>query len=195
MNKKVDKKEKEHEDDVDIIENYNYNDDGISEEAQKKIKKIKERMAVCLVEKQEYLNGWQRAKADLVNERREMDAGRARAIKFSNEMLLLDFLPVLDSFDMAFSNKEAWESVNENWRKGVEHIYAQINNVLEQNNLSQINPIGEMFDPGLHTSVEAVLNEDPKKVNSIASVVQKGYKLYDKVIRPAKVKVFVKIEK
>src|SRR3989344_2951801 len=81
-------------------------------------------------EKQEYLTGWQRAKADLVNARKRDEEERKEFIRFVNGQLIEDLIPVLASFDMATENKEAWEKADKNWRTGVEYIHAQLVKIL-----------------------------------------------------------------
>jgi len=95
----------------------------------------------------------------------------------------------LDSFDSAFKNKEAWEKVDENWRKGVEYIHAQLINVLANHGVSIISPLGEKFDPQRDEAVENVPTRDKKEDDKILEVVSVGYKLQDKIIRAPKVKV------
>jgi molecular chaperone GrpE (heat shock protein) len=61
-------------------------------------------------------SGWQRAKADLLNARKRDEEEKKEYIKFANERMIEDLLPVLQSFDMAMGNKEAWEKADKNWR-------------------------------------------------------------------------------
>ncbi len=156
-----------------------------------KIKKIQKKLKVCMTERQEYLDGWQRAKADSINTKKSEEGRRKELIQFSQEGLLLDVLPVLDSFEMAFSNKKVWESVDKNWRKGIEHIHTQLVNVLKQYDLKSFDPLGEYFSPSQHDSVESVSADTKSDDGKIIEVLQCGYVLNDKVIRPAKVKVAV----
>ncbi|MEK7568637.1 MAG: nucleotide exchange factor GrpE [Patescibacteria group bacterium] len=154
------------------------------------LKKLREKLKGCEKEKKEYLDGWQRMRADFANARKEEETRRGEMIKFAAEGLVDDLLPVLDSFSMAFSNKEAWEKVDANWRKGVEYIYAQMYSVLESRGLTEIGKVGEQIDPRLYVAVEEIPATEPSQANTVAEVVQKGYRLHSKVIRPAKVKVF-----
>ena len=154
------------------------------------LKKLREKLKVCEKEKKEYLDGWQRMRADFANARKEEETRRGEMIKFAAEGLVDDLLPVLDSFSMAFLNKEAWEKVDANWRKGVEYIYAQMYSVLESRGLTEIGKVGEQIDPRLYVAVEEIPATEPSQANTVAEVVQKGYRLHSKVIRPAKVKVF-----
>jgi len=103
--------------------------------------------------------------------------------------LIEELLPVLGSFEMAFGNKEAWEKADKNWRMGVEYIYNQIKTVLEGNGLVEVNPIGQKFDPKRDEAAEYVPVEDEAQDHVILGVVQKGYDLNGKSIRPPKVKV------
>jgi molecular chaperone GrpE len=156
-----------------------------------KIKKLKEDLKKCQKEKEEYLAGWQRAKADFINARKEEEKSRMDLMKFANKDLIMEILSVADSFDMAFANKEAWEKVDQNWRTGVEYIYGQLMSILEQNDVKQLNPLGEMFDPNIHTSVESVPTEKPEDDHKIVAVVQKGYMMHGSLVRSPKVKVAV----
>lgn len=129
-------------------------------------------------------------RADFANVRKDEETRRGEMIKFASEGLVDDLLPVLDSFTMAFSNKEAWEKVDANWRKGVEYIYAQMYSVLESRGLTSIGEIGEQTDPRLHVAIEEVPATRDEEVGTVSEVIQKGYRLHSKVIRPAKVKSF-----
>ncbi len=154
------------------------------------LKKLREKLRKCEGEKKEYLDGWQRMRADFANARKEDDNRRGEMTKFASEGLVEDLLPVLDSFGMAFANKEAWEKVDANWRNGVEYIHAQILSVLESRGLAPLGMVGEKLDPRNHIATEFVATEDTAKEDTISEVVQKGYRLHSKVIRPAKVKAY-----
>ncbi|MEK7065765.1 MAG: nucleotide exchange factor GrpE [Patescibacteria group bacterium] len=155
------------------------------------IKKLRERLKIALAEKEEYLAGWQRAKADLVNYKRETlresDIRAQCAVEDTMEALL----PVLDSFVLAQSHKETWEKVDQNWRQGIEYIHAELLRTLSDRGLALIDPpVGSPFNIAMHAGVENVHTDDVEKDGMIAEVVQKGYLLSDKVLRPARVKVF-----
>ncbi|MEK7538316.1 MAG: nucleotide exchange factor GrpE [Patescibacteria group bacterium] len=159
------------------------------------LKKMREKLHTCESEKKEYLDGWQRMRADFANARKEEDARRGDLIKFASEGLVEDMLPILDSFGMAFANKESWEKVDANWRKGVEYIHSQLLSVLESRGLAPIGMVGEKVDPRLHIAIDVIPTKDEKQEDVVAEVIQKGYRLHSKVIRPAKVKVFGHLEK
>lgn len=154
-----------------------------------KLKQLREKLKKSEAERMEYLAGWQRAKADLINARKRDEEDKKEFVKYANEDLVGEILSVLDSFDMAFVNKESWEKVDKNWRNGVEYIYSQLLSVLERFNLKIINPVGQKFDPNHHISIETVSVTDKNQDGMIVEVIQKGYGLGDKVIRAPKVKV------
>lgn len=154
------------------------------------LKKLREKLKVCEKEKKEYLDGWQRMRADYANVKKDEEKSRGEMIKFAAEGLVDDLIPVLDSFSMAFGNKEAWEKVDENWRKGVEYIYAQMYSVLESRGLTEIGKEGEKVDPRTHVAIEEIPATKDEEVDTVSEVIQKGYRLHSKVIRPAKVKAF-----
>lgn len=154
------------------------------------MKKLREKLKTCENEKKEYLDGWQRMRADFANARKEEETRRGEMIKYASEGLVEDMIPVLDSFSMAFGNKEAWEKVDANWRKGVEYIYSQMYSVFESRGLSEIGKVGEKMDPRSHVAIEEMEPPTKEQSDTVAEVIQKGYRLHSKVIRPAKVKAF-----
>ncbi len=153
------------------------------------IKKLREKIKKLESEKQEYLTGWQRAKADMVNARQRDEAERKDFIKYANEGLISNLISVLDSFDMAMGNKEAWEKADKNWRVGVEYIYSQLIKVLTENGLTEINPMNEKFDNAKHEAVSYEPVTDEKLDHMIVGVIQKGYSLNGKLLKVPKVKV------
>lgn len=184
--KEIDKKtKKQHNEDTeeDVVF------DDIEENSDNAIKKLQEKLKECIKEKQEYLDGWQRAKADFANARKKDEAARAELVSFAKEGLILDIITTIDNFNMAFANKDAWESVDKNWRVGMEHIHCQLLKTLEENGLEQFAPLGEEFNPMRHDSVESVITDKKEDDHKIIEVIQKGYVLNGKIIRPAKVKV------
>lgn len=182
---------KEKEEIVDDVEFEEVNDEG-EVDAKNTIKKLREKIKKLEGEKQEYLLGWQRAQADYANLKKESDLRRVSDIKFASRKLIEDLLPTLDAYTMASSNKEAWESVDKNWRIGIEYIFNQLNSVLEKDGLTSFGKVGDKFDPSLHESVESKDTDDVVKDDTIESILTLGYKLHGNVIRPAKVKTWAK---
>ena len=155
------------------------------------IKKLREKLKIYQKERDEYLAGWQRAKADLINARRRDEEDKKEFVKLANERLFDDLIPALDSFDAAFGNKEVWEKIDKNWRTGVEYIHGQFVKALENHGLIQYTPaVGEKFDSVKHEPVGSLPAGRESDDHTIAEVVKKGYLLWGEVLRPAKVKIF-----
>ena len=181
------------EDEAEVLE-FEFNEDG-EEDLKKTLKKFRTNLKVCKKEKEEYLTGWQKERADFVNYKKQEEERKSIFSEAMRERILMRFLTVLDSFDMAFSNKEAWEKVDENWRKGVEHIRAQMNTIFEEFGIKPVGEAGENFDPGIHQSMEIIQTAKKENDHKVAEVIQKGYKLSGRVIRPARINIFEYNEK
>lgn len=165
-------------------------EEGAELSAKEQIKKLKEQIKGLQKEKTEYLDGWQRARADYANLQKTADEEKKRVRKIIEENFIEELLPTVDSFLMAMSNKEAWEKVDPAWRKGVEYIYTQLMNVLESHKLSLFGEVNEAFDPMRHEAVSEEETEDASLDHTVAKVIQKGFMLGDSVLRPARVVVF-----
>lgn len=157
-----------------------------------KLKDLREKLKQSQSESREHLTALQRARADYVNLKKEKDEVTDVVKQKTTERIMLGFLPVLDSFDMAMGNTDAWNAVDANWRVGVEYIYNQMKTVLDDYGVTEISVAGVAFDPMLHDPMEAKETEDEKLDDVIEKIIQKGYKMGDKVIRPAKVIVWRK---
>ncbi len=172
---------------------YSYDmEDGAVEEAglQAKLKKLREELKAEKEKSTEYLTGWQKERASFANYKAEEERTRKERIAGLKTNLLADFFPVLDSFDMAFSDKKAWEAVDPAWRTGVEYIHTQFMNVLDEYQVSKIHELGVSFDPRIHEPIDTVATDNEDLNDTIAAVIQSGYKSGELVIRPAKVHVY-----
>ena len=122
-----------------------------------KIKELKEKLKVCQKERQEYLSSWQRERADFQNFKKDETERMIRSIGHAREQVVFNLLPALDSYDMAFSNKEVWEKVDKNWRVGVEYIHQQILKALEEYGVTSIKTkVGDIIDLTLHQPIETI---------------------------------------
>jgi len=153
------------------------------------IKKLREKLKKAEEEKKEYLDLSQRLRADYMNFKKEIDENRVSDRKFSTKRFIESLLPVLDAYDMARGNQEAWEKVDQNWRIGIEYIFGQFRKVLEDEGVVQFGKVGDEFDPKLHESVEMVNVTNESENGRIVRVMQSGYKMYDTILRPARVHV------
>lgn len=125
---------------------------------------------------QELENNWKRALADYKNLERRVDEEKREVISFSNMLLISRLLPILDSLEMLEQH------INDT---GLKLTAKQLKQALEEEGLEKVNAEGKDFDPDTMDAMETVEGEQGK----IIEVIQTGYKLKDKLIRPAKVKV------
>lgn len=126
-----------------------------------------------------------RTQADFDNYRKRTQKEKEEFATFLNTDLILRLIPVLDNFKLALKHMPQ-ELENNNWAAGIFHIERQLEQILEDEGVQQVLASGQ-FDPNLHEAIEEVESEKPP--GEIAEVVLAGYKLKDKVIRHAKVKV------
>jgi len=130
-----------------------------------------------------------RSQAEIINYRRRKDEEVARMLKYCNEELILEILPVIDNFERAIKlDDDNLEDELSKFLSGFKIIYSNLISILEKNEVKAINPIGKEFDPIYHQAVLTDNIED-KEDNIVLEVLQKGYMYKDKVIRPAMVKV------
>ncbi len=153
------------------------------------IKKLREKIKKLEGEKQEYLDLSQRTRADYVNFKKEVESNQVSNRKFATKRFIEELLPVLDSYDMAQGNTEAWEKVDKNWRVGIEYIFNQLKTVLEGEGVTQFGKVGDTFNPELHETMQSVPVADAKDDEKIVKVLQNGYKMHDSILRPARVHV------
>ena len=133
---------------------------------------------------EEHHDAWLRAKAETENVRRRAQTDIANAHKYALEGFAVELLSVRDSLEAALaSGKGSTDAL----RSGVELTLKQLTNAFEKFSIKEINPLGEKFDPHKHQGIGVVeVDADP---NTVVSVLQKGYGLNDRVIRPALVTI------
>lgn len=181
--------EPETEAEDDVVE-FVFTDDG-EEDLRATLKKFRKELKEARAEKMDYLTKLQRERADFQNYKKDESARLAQIGSYAREKMVEDLLPVLDAYDMAFANKEAWEKVDKNWRMGVEYIHQQLMKVLNDNGIEEIPAKeGDIFDPTLHEPMGDTETDDTSKEHKIAKVIQKGYKVKDRIIRPARINIW-----
>lgn len=147
--------------------------------------RLKQERDACRKEKEEYLDGWQRAKAELINYKKDEAKRFEEIIKFANEELLHDILPVLDSFDLAFAHPM---SDSDSFEKGIRMIRFQIEDILRRKGVVPIVvKKGDIFDFLFHESIGEI--ESDATEGTIAEEIQRGYVMNGKVIRASRVKL------
>lgn len=128
----------------------------------------------------EHHDAWLRAKAETENLRRRAQEDIAKAHKYAAEKFAGEMLPVKDSLEAALATESA---TAENLRSGVELTLKQLTSAFEKSGVAEINPMGEKFDPHRHQAISAI--EADGEANRVLQVLQKGYALNERVIRPA----------
>lgn len=186
MDEEETKKEEEFQD-LEFIES---TEDGEALPDKDTVKKLREELKACRKEKEEYLTGWQRAKADYVNLQRELESAKVNVGILTKEKLVEKLLPALDSFEMAFANKEHWEKLDKEWQNGMTSIHKQLLSGLSSSGIDQIDKVEIPFDPSIHQSISVVNTDKEKQDHTVEKVLQVGYKIGDRVIRPAKVTIY-----
>lgn len=153
--------------------------------AKAKLKKLRDELEAAKKERQEYLDGWQRCKADAVNARKDLLRDADRAADRKLEALIEDILPALDSFDMAAAS-ENWAEVSDGWRSGMEQVRNQLLDALRQYGVERTGKVGEQYDPRLHEALEE-RDDVAGESGTIARIIRFGYRRGERIIRPAHV--------
>ena len=124
-----------------------------------------------------------RLMADFQNYKKRVEKEKRDLYSYANENIMNDLLTVMDNFERALEH-----DADENFKEGIEMIFKQLSDVLEKDGLAEIPALGEEFDPNVHS---AVMTEETEEYESgkVSGVMQKGYTLNGKVIRPSMVKV------
>lgn len=145
------------------------------------IENLRKKLKECRVEKQKYLDGWQRAQADFANFKRRNEEQLAEWSKILGEGLIKDILSILDSLDAAIASNSK--------DQGLLTLKNQLHTVLKKHGLEQIKSVGEKFNPQYHEVIEYEEEGSEHGGEVVSEEIQKGYTLNGKVIRATKVKV------
>ena len=158
-------------------------EEALEEEGLKeKLSKLRKELAACRNEKEEYLAGWQRAKADFINARKDEEKDRETFLKFAELGVLNDFLAIADSLALALKLQG---------NNGLREIYSQLLEILRQHGVTPLEAQGKKFNPLEHEAIERVEVSDEDKDEMVVEEMSRGWKIGEKVLRPAKVKVSV----
>jgi molecular chaperone GrpE len=153
-----------------------------AESAEAEPETLEAQLEKARAEAQRYLANWQRAEADFSNYKRRAEQERGEAHRLANAALIINILPVLDDLERALVSLDI-SLAGLTWFDGIRLIYRKLLLVLEAAGVRQIEAEGQPFDPRFH---EAVMHgEGPE--GKVAAEVQRGYKLHDRVLRPAMV--------
>ncbi|MCQ2560481.1 MAG: nucleotide exchange factor GrpE [Clostridia bacterium] len=149
--------------------------------------KAEEKSEEAAKEEEDLNTKYMRLAADFQNFRRRTEKEKSDIYAFANEKIAVDLLAVVDNFDRAMEHAES--SADPKLAEGMQLILKQLKDVLEKNNISEIDALGKEFDPNYHNAVMTEAAGEGAEPNTVTKVLQKGYILNKKVIRPAMVAV------
>jgi molecular chaperone GrpE len=156
-----------------------------------KLKALRDKLKTCEAEKMEHLEQLQRTKAEFLNARKRLEDEKHEAKERAVDKLIEQLLPMYDSFAMATDNEEVWNSVDENWRTGVEAIHSQLKSILQSYQVHEVNPKGEHFDPEHHEAMGHEPVTDEALHDTVVKVLQVGFERTAgseaRSVRPARV--------
>ncbi len=147
-------------------------------------------LEAALAEAADYKDKYLRAHADFENSKKRLEKDKMNAVSYANESFAKDILAVMDSFESALASMESTGEENtsevlEKMKEGVSLTYEQLKKILEKNHIKEVACEGE-FDPEVHQAIMQV-ESDAHKTGEIVQVMQKGYTIKDRILRPAMV--------
>lgn len=159
-------------------------------EAQKETTEEVDPLEAALAEAAEYKDKYLRAHADFENTKRRLEKDKMNAVSYANESFAKDILAVIDSFENALASIESADEENsaeilKQMKEGVNLTYEQLKKILEKNHIKEIECTGE-FDPEVHQAIMQV-ESDEHEAGDVVQVMQKGYTIKDRVLRPVMV--------
>lgn len=150
------------------------------------IETLTEALRLAEQKAQENQDAWLRAKAETENVRRRAQEDVSKAHKFASEKFATELLAVKDSLEAAFNTEN---QTLENLMSGVELTLRQLNAAFEKSHVVELNPVNEKFDPNWHQAIGQLDAPAGVEANQVLQVLQKGYALSERVLRPALVMV------
>ncbi len=162
----------------------------VVEPQENKIEEIEEvdPLEAAQAEAADWKDKFLRAHADFENSKRRLEKDKANAVSYANESFAKDILAVIDSFENALASMQGSEEsseVLEKMQEGVNLTYEQLKKILEKNSIKEINCEGK-FDPEVHQAIMQV-ESDAHEEGDVVQVMQKGYTIKERVLRPAMV--------
>jgi molecular chaperone GrpE len=157
------------------------------EEVQSAESLLQQELAEALAKSSEYMDGWQRARAEFANYKKRIEREQAQVYQTAAGSIIKRYLSIVDDLERALKNRPQ-DGDGAAWAEGVELIYRKFLNILDNEGVKPMNAVRQPFDPNLH---EAVILEDNDQYESgqVIEVLQQGYTLGDRVLRPAMVRV------
>lgn len=136
----------------------------------------------------DYLKGWQTERANFLNYQRDENERISKMITLNERNILLEIISIVDNFDLLIKNLD--QNKGDEYINGINLIYNKLGEFLNHHQCFAYNSLNQIFDPNLHEAIESI-SDETKENNIIVEEIQKGYKLNDIILRPAKVKVII----
>jgi molecular chaperone GrpE len=151
------------------------------------VEALQEELTKARSKADEYLDGWQRSRAEFTNYKKRVEKEQTQTYQVASGTVVKRFLSVVDDLERALKNRPT-NGEGAAWSEGIELIYRKLVNILENEGVTPIQALGQQFDPNFH---EAVISEesDEHESGQVIEVLQQGYMLGDRVLRPAMVRV------
>ncbi len=156
-------------------------------ETEENIKELQARLAEKEKEAASHYDKYVRALAELDNYKKHAAREKADLIKYSNENIIKDILPILDSLDRALDHAETTKDI-EKFIEGLKIIHGQLLNCLEKYGVKKVETVGQEFDPNIHEAIQSVESSEHES-NKVVEEFEKGYLLNDRLLKAAKVSV------
>ena len=161
----------------------------IEEQAEEETQEV-DPLEAALADAAEYKDKYLRAHADFENSKKRLEKDKNNAVSYANESFAKDILAVMDSFENALASIDSADEENssevlENMKEGVNLTFEQLKKILEKNSIKEVVCEGE-FDPEVHQAIMQVESDDHDE-GDVVQVMQKGYTIKDRILRPAMV--------
>ena len=151
------------------------------------VAELQDELANTKARAEEYLEGWQRARAEFANYKKRVERDQTQAYQNAAGSILKRYIEIVDDLERALKNRPQ-EGEGAAWSSGIELIYRKLVSILESEGVVRMDPQGKEFDPNLHEAITSEENDEYES-GQIIEVLQPGYMLGDRVLRPAMVRV------
>ncbi len=157
------------------------------EAIEKNFEELQSEIGALRAQTDEYLDGWQRSRAEFANYKKRVKREKEEMRAQVTGEILTHYLGVIDDLERALKDRPV-ESESNAWAEGIELIFTKLKTILESEGVEPIVAEGKIFDPNFHEAVTYEENDDHRD-GEVIEVIQRGYKLGDRVLRPAMVRV------
>jgi molecular chaperone GrpE len=159
------------------------NNNQTATEAEEASLSLAEQLTAAEAKAAEYLDGWQRARAEFANARKRLERERSEAYVNASVDIVTQLIPILDDYDRALNSVPA-AIAQDKWYEGIQLVRRKLQTILDNLRVTPIQAVGQPFDPNLHEAL-SLQPSDQYESGTVIAEAQAGYKLGDRVLRPA----------